>query len=126
MGFVSIIVMMIFGMIVGISAGGEGFFAQLLSAASILALALFALLFQFLYFGYFWSRNGESVGMIPLSIKVVRRNGRPLSFVRAGLRGTVGYWISGLFLGLGYLWAAVDGNKEAWHDKIFDTWVVRT
>jgi uncharacterized RDD family membrane protein YckC len=37
------------------------------------------------------------------------------------LRGTVGYWISGLVFGLGFIWAAFDGRKEAWHDKLFDT-----
>ena len=80
---------------------------------------------QFLYFGYVWSHGDQSVGMRLLSLKVIRRNQEPLTFLRAGLRGTVGYWVSGLILGLGYLWAAVDANREAWHDKIFDTWVVR-
>jgi uncharacterized RDD family membrane protein YckC len=80
---------------------------------------------QFLYFGYVWSHGGQSMGMRLLSLKVIRRRQEPLTFLRAGFRGTVGYWLSGLVLGLGYLWAAVDANREAWHDKVFDTWVVR-
>lgn len=45
---------------------------------------------------------------------------------RAALRGTAGYWISGLIFGLGYLWAACDENQETWHDKVFDTWIVQS
>ena len=44
---------------------------------------------------------------------------------RGGFRGTIGYWISGLIFGLGFIWAAFDQDKEAWHDKLFDTWVVQ-
>lgn len=82
------------------------------------------LILAFLYFGYFWSKDGQSVGMKLTGIKVVRRDGGLQSYVRAALRGTVGYWISGLVFGLGFLWAAFDSEKEGWHDKIFDTWVV--
>ena len=38
---------------------------------------------------------------------------------------TLGYWISGFFLRLGYIWAAFDADGAAWHDKLFDTRVVR-
>jgi uncharacterized RDD family membrane protein YckC len=33
--------------------------------------------------------------------------------------------ISGLILDLGYLWILIDENKQGWHDKIADTYVVR-
>ena len=58
-------------------------------------------------------------------IKVVRTDGEPVGFIRSGLRGTVGYWISGLIFGIGYIWAAFDIRRQAWHDKIFDTIVVK-
>jgi uncharacterized RDD family membrane protein YckC len=60
-----------------------------------------------------------------LNIKVLKRDGALMGFWSAGFRGTVGYWISGLVFGLGFLWAAFDGNKEAWHDKIFGTGVFK-
>ena len=97
--------------------------------AGLTAFLLFIILavFQFVYFGYFWSKDGESIGMKLLNMKVVRQNeGDTLSFWRAGFRGTIGYWISGLIFGLGFLWAAFDQNKEAWHDKLFDTWVLKS
>ena len=89
-------------------------------------LVIVILIFQFLYFGYFWSTSGQSLGMKLLNMKVVRQDGGELSFLTAGLRGSLGYWISSLLFNLGFLWAAFDQEKETWHDKIFKTWVVKT
>ncbi len=115
------IVNLVLGGIIGLPGGGDiGFIAGPLALPMIVIM----LLFQFLYFGYFWSKNGQSIGMKLLNMKVVGRDGGELSFVRAGLRGSVGYWISSIVFGLGFIWAAFDSEKEAWHDKIFDTWVV--
>ncbi len=84
------------------------------------------LVLHFLYYGYFWSRDGNSLGMKAFEIKVVRRSpDKKISFIRAGLRGTLGYYISGIVFGLGYLWAAFNRRKAAWHDLLFDTAVVR-
>ena len=96
--------------------------------AGLLACVVFGMffVFQFIYFGYFWSRDGQSIGMKLLNIKVVRKSGGELNFWRAALRGTLGYYISGLVFSLGFIWAAFDENNEAWHDKIFDTWVVNS
>ena len=33
-------------------------------------------------------------------------------------------WISSFLFFLGYIRAAFDSDKEAWHDKLFDTWVI--
>ena len=100
-----------------------GLFALL--AGTVGMVIGFTLLFlQFLYFGWLWSTSGQSLGMRVTNIRVVRRDGSSLGLVRAGLRGTVGYWISGLLFGLGFIWAAFDGRKEGWHDKLFDTSVL--
>ena len=112
--------------LIGLTAGTDSGVLNLISGTLSFLLIVVLMLFQFFYFGYFWSKNGQSLGMKLVNVKVVRRSeGEPLSFLRAGLRGSVGYWISGLVFGLGYIWAAFDSNKEAWHDKIFDTWVVQ-
>lgn len=109
-----------------VSVAGQpdaGLFALLAGTAGMV-LAFTLLVLQFLYFGWLWSMSGQSLGMRVVNIRVVRRDGSSLSLVRAGLRGTVGYWISGLVFGLGFIWAAFDGRKEAWHDKLFDTSVL--
>lgn len=92
---------------------------------SLLSLTVLLLL-QFFYFGYLWSQKAQSIGMGLLNIKVVKADGSRMSFATAGLRGTVGYWISGLVFGLGYLWAAFDPQHQAWHDKLFGTAVLKT
>ncbi|MBK8046355.1 MAG: RDD family protein [Anaerolineales bacterium] len=96
-----------------------------IGGALVFFTAFILLFFQFFYFGWLWSRGGQSYGMKFLGIKVMRRDGAPLGFWRAGFRGTIGYWISGLVFGLGFIWAAFDRNKEAWHDKLFDTHVLK-
>ena len=126
MGLLAWAVAIILGGIIGITAGSDSAFLGIIAGGTAILLIVALLLFQFLYFGYFWSKSGKSLGMRLLSMKVVRQSeGEDLSFLRAGLRGTFGYWVSGLVFGLGYLWALIDANKETWHDKIFGTWVVK-
>ena len=126
MGILALFTALILGGLAGLTASTESSFLSFISAGLFALLVIVLLLFQFIYFGYFWSKNGKSLGMRLLSMKVVRQNaGEELSFVRAGLRGTLGYWLSGLIFSLGYLWALVDQDRETWHDKIFDTWVVK-
>ena len=125
MGLLAWAVAIILGGIVGITAGSDSAFLGIIAGGTAILLIVVLLLFQFLYFGYFWSKSGKSLGMRMLSMKVVRQGDEDLSFIRAGLRGTFGYWVSGLVFGLGYIWAIFDANNETWHDKIFDTWVVK-
>jgi uncharacterized RDD family membrane protein YckC len=98
-------------------------------AAGILAmlvLILFlgsSLALQFCYFGYFWSIRGRSIGMGLMNIRVGDKHGAKLSFLMAGLRGSIGYYISSLVFYLGFLWMLFDSQQETWHDKIFGSQV---
>lgn len=97
---------------------------SLLISLGVSVIMLVFVLGDFLYFGYFWSRRERSIGMGVMNIRVVKTDGQPLSFLIAGLRGSIGYYISGLCFGLGYLWFFVD-KQETWHDKIFNTVVLK-
>ena len=124
MAVIAILLSLLLSGLTGVARGTDSF---LLSAAAgtLGVMVWFAILIlQFLYFGYYWNKSGQSIGMKLTGIKVIRQDGNLMSYIRAALRGTFGYWVSGLIFGLGYIWAAFDGEKEAWHDKIFDTWVV--
>jgi uncharacterized RDD family membrane protein YckC len=123
-GILAWIVAFIVAAVFGLTVSTESTLLGLIGGALMIITLVILFFFQFFYFGYFWSKSGQSIGMKLLNVKVVRRSDEPLSFLRSGFRGTVGYWISGLVFGLGYIWAAFDSNKETWHDKIFDTWVV--
>jgi len=124
-GWLIVMVMLSLGVVAGSAADmGDPLAAVLTGTLSVLFIVI-ALAIQFVYFGYLWSGSGQSLGMKLLGIRVVHQGGEDLSFVQAGLRGPICDWISGFFFSLVYLWAAFDANQEAWHDKLFDTWVVR-
>ncbi len=121
------VISLIFGPLIGLTGGRESSFLGLISTTLAILWFVTLALLQFLYFGYFWSKDGRSVGMRWANIRVVRRSkGDEISFLRAGLRGSVGYWLSSVIFYLGYLWSLWDKDKETWHDKAFDTWVVKT
>ena len=72
----------------------------------------------------FWTWKGTTVGGIICQLRVVRVDGTPLRFVDALVRG-----LSSIFslavLGLGCLWILKDPERQAWHDKIAGTYVVK-
>jgi uncharacterized RDD family membrane protein YckC len=37
----------------------------------------------------------------------------------------MGYFISGLALGMGFFWIGLDKRKQGWHDKMANTVVIR-
>jgi uncharacterized RDD family membrane protein YckC len=77
------------------------------------------------YNWYFWTRNnGQTPAKSFMGIRVVKTNGSRLTDLDAVVR-YIGYYISGFVLGLGYLWAFIDADKQAWHDKLAGTYVVR-
>jgi uncharacterized RDD family membrane protein YckC len=118
------IISFILGPAIGLTAGRESAVLGFISGALLILWIALLFLLEFLYFGYFWSKDGQSVGMRWLHIRVVRRSGEPLSFWRAAFRGTIGYAVSALVFYIGYLWALWDDDRETWHDKLFDTWVI--
>ncbi len=77
------------------------------------------------YFTYFHGAMGQTPGKILLQLKVIRKTGKDLTYGIAFLRW-LGYIISGTVFYLGFIWAAFDGRKQGWHDKIAGTLVVRT
>ena len=72
----------------------------------------------------FWTWKGTTVGGIICQLRVVRVDGAPLRFADALVRG-----LSSIFslavLGLGGLWILRDPERQAWHDKIAGTYVVK-
>lgn len=75
------------------------------------------------YFAGMWAWRGTSLGGIVMKLKVVRLDGRPLKPEVAIIRALAGV-LSCVPLGLGFLWAAWDKDRQTWHDKIAGTMVV--
>jgi uncharacterized RDD family membrane protein YckC len=76
------------------------------------------------YFGLFWTRGGQTLGMLAWKIRVVRANGARLRWRDVGLRLAAAV-LSWLPAGLGYLWVLVDRERLAWHDRLSATRVER-
>ena len=108
-------------------------------AAGLLDLILVLIALQFLdpivrgngvfltmlaYFIGFWSWKGTTVGGIICQLRVVRVDHAPLRFADALVRGLACIF-SMAVVGLGFLWILKDPERQAWHDKIAGTYVVK-
>jgi uncharacterized RDD family membrane protein YckC len=78
------------------------------------------------YNATFWTWRGTTIGGIICQLRVVRLDGRPLQFGDSIIRGLSSLF-SLLAFGIGFLWIGLDSNSErqAWHDQIAGTVVVR-
>ena len=76
------------------------------------------------YYWYFWTRrDGQTPGKSAVRIRVVKTDGAEISDTDAFIRA-IGYHVSALLCGLGFIWAIFDGNNQTWHDKLAGTYVV--
>ncbi|HEX9436993.1 MAG TPA: RDD family protein [Candidatus Limnocylindria bacterium] len=77
------------------------------------------------YFVGLWTYwDGQTIGNKALGIKVVKTDGKALDLVSSVIR-YVGLIISCIALFIGVIWVAFDANKQGWHDKMANTYVVK-
>ncbi|HLI82877.1 MAG TPA: RDD family protein [Bryobacteraceae bacterium] len=112
----------------GIALLAWGIATGVLAAISHDLGAACAMLFPVAYFIWFLTllRKGLTPGKLLLGLQVVdQQTGEIPGFGKMFLREIIGRFLSGLFLGIGYLWALFDKNGQAWHDKLAGTVVLR-
>jgi uncharacterized RDD family membrane protein YckC len=87
-------------------------------------------LFQFylfliigLYFNWCWLRGGQTLAMKTWKLKLVQVTGDPITPKQA-LARYVFAWISFLTIGLGFLWAVIDRDRQFLHDRLAATKIV--
>ena len=71
-----------------------------------------------------WTLKQTTIGGIVCQIRVVRTDGAPVTFADALVRALAGIF-SLVVLGIGTLWILRDPERQAWHDKIAGTYVVK-
>ena len=76
-----------------------------------------------LFFGTFWTRRGQTLGMASWRLRVERVDGSLLTWGDTVMRLGAAL-LSWLPLGLGYLWILIDRDRRAWHDRLTGTRVV--
>jgi uncharacterized RDD family membrane protein YckC len=80
----------------------------------------------YFYYGWFYSEKGASPGKMLLGLRVVETGThRNLNYTKAFLRESVGKFISGAILLIGFIIAGFREDKRALHDLIFDSRVVK-
>jgi uncharacterized RDD family membrane protein YckC len=77
----------------------------------------------FPYFGWCWSRGGQTLGMRAWRLRLQREDGASPSLSNAVLR-YLGALLSWLALGIGFLWLLAPGRRS-WHDRLSGTRVLR-
>jgi uncharacterized RDD family membrane protein YckC len=77
-----------------------------------------------IYGAVMWKLRGSTLGGIVFDLQVVRLDDRPVDWETAIVRA-LGCFLSMAVVGLGFFWIGFDPGKQAWHDKIAGTVVVR-
>jgi uncharacterized RDD family membrane protein YckC len=75
------------------------------------------------YFVWFWTRGGQTLPMKTWRIKVVRWDGRPVGAARAVHRYVIAL-LGIAALGLGFVWAIFDRDRQFLHDRLAGTALV--
>jgi uncharacterized RDD family membrane protein YckC len=76
------------------------------------------------YGAVMWKLKSTTIGGIVFGLQVVRLDGRPIDWATATVRA-LSCFLSLCVAGLGFIWIAFDEGRQAWHDKIAGTAVVR-
>jgi uncharacterized RDD family membrane protein YckC len=77
------------------------------------------------YGAVMWKLKGTTVGGIICNLRIVRVDGREVDWATSIVRA-LGCFLSLAAVGLGFIWIAIDPERQGWHDKIAGTLVVRT
>jgi uncharacterized RDD family membrane protein YckC len=95
------------------------------SGALVSGVNLLVILLGVAYVLGFWLTKQATPGKLAIGARIVdaRTGGKPS--VGQFILRYLGYFLSSLPLGLGFLWVAFDRRKQGWHDKIAGTVVVR-
>ena len=75
----------------------------------------------FAFFGGFWVRNGQTLGMLAWRVKVVGTKDGAAVHWRQALIRYVAAILSWVALGAGFWWSLLDAEKKTWHDRFSDT-----
>ena len=90
------------------------------TAQQIIIYRVYLVAVSFLFYGWFWTHGGQTLGLRAWKIKVLTLDKKPISWNQALLRFVTAIVSWGCF-GLGFLWMLVDKNRCSWHDHLSKT-----
>lgn len=112
------VVALVFGRLIG-NDGSKLLNSEISSLGWVLALLTAVANLFFLPF-----YTGQSLGKMITGLKVVAGDGRPPSLKVLALRHTVGYLVTVLTLGVGFIFALTGRTGRTLHDRLFGTYVI--
>jgi len=75
------------------------------------------------FYGWFWTHSGQTLGMQAWRIRVVSKQGQPITVAQSVVRFGAAM-VSWLLLGIGYWMMLFNSEKETLHDKVTNTRLV--
>ncbi len=78
----------------------------------------------YIFFGWCWTRGGQTLGAKTWKIKLVADTGNNITWGQALLR-YIGSLLCWLTLGLGFLWCYTNKERRAWNDMLSKTHLIR-
>lgn len=75
------------------------------------------------FYGYFWRKSGQTLGMLAWRLRVQTLKGQPINLKQTLLR-LLGGLLSWLCLGAGHVWLKFDREGRTWPDLFSNTQVV--
>ncbi|GAB6141058.1 RDD family protein [Methylosoma difficile] len=81
---------------------------------------LYLFVVSFVFYGWFWTHGGQTLGLRAWKLKVLTFDRQPISWGQALLR-FVAALFSWLPLALGFVWILFDRNRRGWHDHFSKT-----
>jgi uncharacterized RDD family membrane protein YckC len=87
-------------------------------------LTSFWFILSFLYFGWFWTRTGQTIGMKVWKIQAVTNDETIMNWLQALLRYIMAIFSWAIF-GLGFLLIFVDKQNKALHDHLSKSKIIK-
>jgi len=81
---------------------------------------IYLLAVSFLFYGWFWTHGGQTLGMRSWKVTLISNDSREISWQRAFIRFSVAL-LSWIPAGLGYWWQYIVKNKQSWPDLASNT-----
>ena len=82
------------------------------------------LISAYLFFGWFWTHSGQTLGMQAWRIKVQNTDGSAINWLQT-LQRLGCAPVAFLLVGIGYFWMLIDGQKRTWPDLLSHSCVVK-
>ena len=94
------------------------------SVFALIVVVVLGIVLVFGYFPFFWVRGGQTPGMKPFGLVVVRDADGGRLRTRTAILRLIGMYIASTVFYLGFIWIFIDKRRRGWHDLIAGTVVV--